>query len=172
MPGPRNVKIYNTQNNELLLEIPNVEVPSEQILTSAIYGGTSSLKFLQIIDDVNIRIAPDETRIRFYNLDSIPITFTITPTIGLQDKFLQSGQGTEYYNVPPGDYNIQISWSNQTPNQKSKNVSIRFNPGRIYTLYFINSINPDDLSYSVANIPQIVLMVDGNTLYDKCNLLY
>ena len=154
-----------------MLETPIV-APNEQILTIALFGGTSNLKFLQIVDDINVRVTPDETKIRFYNLDSIPITFTVNPVIDTQSRSLTSGEGTEYYNVSPGNYNIQISWPSELPGYRPKSVNITLNPGRIYTLYFINSINPDSPSYSVANIPQVVLVVDGNTLYEKCSLYY
>jgi hypothetical protein len=165
VPGVRNIKIYNAQTNSILLEIPNFEMPTGQILTGALYGGTNSLKFEAIIDDINEDVAPDQTKVRFYNLDSTPITFTLNPSIGFTSRALASGEGTEYYQVSPGEYSFQISTSNQRP----RNIKVIFNPGRIYTLYVISSVNPNSLDYAQANIPQIVLMADGNTLYDKCN---
>jgi Domain of unknown function (DUF4397) len=165
VPGVRHIRIYNAQTNSLLLEIPNFEVPAGQILTGALYGGTNSLKFEAIIDDVNEDIDPDQSKVRFYNLDSIPVTISLNPSIGFTSRDLASGEGTEYYEISPGEYNFQISTSNQRP----RSIKIRFNPGRIYTLYITSSVNPDSQDYALANISQIVLVVDGNTLYDKCN---
>lgn len=167
VPGNRNVKIYSSQNNTLLLEIPTIEIPFGQIMTGAFYGMPNGLRFLSITDDINETVMPDETKVRFYNLNAYAITFTLTPTVGLESRALASGEGTSYSRINPGEYNLQITFSNQRP----KNVKIRFNPGRIYTLYIISSINPSSPDYLQSNIPQIVLVVDGNTLYDKCNHL-
>jgi hypothetical protein len=123
------------------------------------------LKFVSIIDDINQDVAHDQTKVRFYNLDSIPVTFSLTPSGGFASRALASGEGTAYLQINPGDYNFQISIMSQRP----KTIKITFNPGRIYTVYIISSINPDSPNYAQGNIPQVVLIVDGNTLYNKCN---
>ena len=164
VPGRRNVKIYNSGTNTLLLEIQDFEIPAGQIITYAFYGSPSNLKLIQIVDDVNERLSRDRTKIRFYNLDSNNITLGTNPVIGTPSRALTSGQGSEYFEVNPGTYNLQVSSSNQRP----KTISLNLNPGRLYTTYIFGSVNPDSPNYSKLNISQIILVVDGNTLFHKC----
>jgi hypothetical protein len=163
-PGGRNIKIYNSQNNKLLLEIKDYVIVPGQIITCAVLGSLDNLKFIQIIDDINETVMPDQTKIRFYNLDSSLITFSITPVALSID--LTSGDGTKYTKVNPGDYNLQISLPDQ--NTTSKFIKISFNPGKIYTIYIVGSIDPNSPHYAQFNIPQVVLVVDGNTLLHQC----
>jgi hypothetical protein len=163
-PGKRIIKIYNAQNNKLLLEITDYETIPGQIMTLAAFGSLNNLKFMSIIDDIKETIMPDQTKIRFYNLDASSITFNLTP--GSISTDLTSGSSTHYTRINPGDYNLQIRLLNQ--NAHPLNIKISFKPGRIYTIYFVGSISPDSPDYVQLNIPQVVLSVDGNTLFNKC----
>jgi hypothetical protein len=162
-PGPRNLKIYESQSNNLLLELENLNIPGGQILTHAIFGSLNNLLYLPVIDDINETVARDQAKVRFYNLDASTITLTLNPTIGLTSRALASGRGTNYIGVNPGNYSLEI----RTPSL-SISLTINFNQGRIYTVYIIPSVSPDSPNYSVANIPQVILVVDGNTLFHKC----
>jgi hypothetical protein len=162
-PAKRNIKIYNAQNNKLLLEIKDYETFPGQIMTLVAFGSLDNLKFMPIIDDINETIMPDQTKLRFYNLDASSITFNLTP--GSISNDLTSGGSTEYTRINPGDYNLQIRLMNQ--NSAPINMKISLKPGRIYTLYFVGSVSPDSPEYA-HNIPQVVLSVDGNTLFNKC----
>lgn len=161
-----NLQIYNSKNNELLLEIPDYKLPNGQIITCAAFGSVNNIKFIQIIDDINETVMPDETKIRCYNLDGSLIKFSVTQNISIS-RTLDSGKGTEYTKISPGEYRLEFGSPNQ--NIPSKNINITFNPGRIYTLYFVGSVSPDSKNYAQLNIPQLVLTVDGNTLFSKCN---
>lgn len=164
IPGKRNIKIYQSQTNNLLLEDQAFEISGGQIFTYAFWGSSNNFKFLTILDDINENLAPDRTKVRFYNLDSTNITFIANPPMGMPSIALAPGQGTNYIQVNPGIYNLQIN----SLNQITKNISISFKPGRIYTVYFFASVNPDSPIYTQANISQVALVVDGNTLFDKC----
>jgi hypothetical protein len=161
-PGPRNTKVYQSQSNNLLLEVPDIVVPPSQILTVAVFGSSNNLKYMPIIDDINVNVAPDQTKIRFYNLDASDVAFTITSPIGSTSISLASGTGNEYTQINPGEYKLQIR------STATINITLNLKPGRIYTLYIIGSVSPDSPSYAQANIPQVVVTVDGNTLFDKC----
>ena len=167
IPGMRNLKVYESQSNNLLLEVPDFEISGGQIFTYAFFGSTSNLILLPIIDNINENIEPDQTKVRFYNLDSNVITFSANPSIGVQSRALSSGQGTDYFPVNPGIYTLRIISSNNRP----KVISVSLKPGRIYTIYFFASINPDAPNYNQDNISQVALVVDGNTLFGKCILL-
>jgi hypothetical protein len=161
-PGPRNTKLYQTQTNDLLLELPNIDVPSGQIITAAVFGSSNNLQYMPIVDDINETIKPDKTKLRFYNLDAFDVAFSFTSSIGSTSRSLASGIGTEYIQVNPGEYRLQIRSTNPI------NMTLNLKPGRIYTIYIIGSVSPDSPSYSHLNIPQVILSVDGNTLFNKC----
>jgi len=169
-PGIKNFKIYNSLDNSLLLEINNFEVIPGQILTYALYGSLDNIQVLPIIDDINEIVARDESIVRIYNLDSYTIGFTINKDTELETVSLSAnlspGEGTDYMSAISGNYNLEI----RTPNQPiiPKAITITLNPGRIYTIYIIGSVSPDDPDYDFANIPQVVLVVDGNTIFNQC----
>jgi hypothetical protein len=159
-PGARNLKIYESQTDNLLLEIEDFEIITGQIITDVVFGSPSDLKFVPIVDDVNETIMPDETKVRIYNLDATDIQFQI----GSLNTTLASGTGTEYMQINPGAYPLEIT----VPNQRPKIINMNFNVGRIYTIYIIGNISPDSPNYSQLNIPQVILVVDGNTMFSKC----
>jgi hypothetical protein len=164
-PGPRNIKVYQSKSDNLLLELENLDLPGGQIITDAYAGSLNNIKRIRIIDDINESVLPDQTKIRFYNLDAADITFTFGQAADLQSNILASGSGTNYILINPGNYNLEIRSANQA---KSTKTRIPINSGRIYTVYFIASTDPSSPNYSNINIPQVVLVVDGNTFFHKC----
>lgn len=164
VPGKRNVKIYQSQTNNLLLEVQDFEIPAGQIMTYAFFGSPSSLRLLPIIDDVNEKVMRDSTKVRFYNLDANSITFSANPNIGFTSRALASGEGTTYFETNPGNYTLQLRSSTQRP----QTVTITLNPSRLYTVYFFGSVNPDSPNYAQTNILQVTLVADGNSLFHKC----
>jgi hypothetical protein len=164
-PGPRNIKVYQSKSDNLLLELENLNLIGGQMITDVYTGSLNNIKFIRIIDDINERVLPDETKIRFYNLDASPITFSINPAIGLASRVLNTGGGTNYTLISPGNYNLEFRSDNQTVSAKTR---ITLKPGRIYTVYFIGSADPNSPNYAQINIPQVVLVVDGNTFFHKC----
>jgi len=147
-----------------VLEIKDLVVVGGQLITFAAVGGLNNFKFIPIIDDINETIRPDQTKIRFYNLDGSNISLNIDT--GLLSADLPSGGSTTYTLISPGEYNLQIRTIEQ--DKHPVNMKINFKPGRIYTLYIIPSVDPYSNNYHNVNIPQIVLTVDGNTLFAKC----
>ena len=90
--------------------------------------------------------------------------FTLSSPSGSSTIALDSGSGSNYTQIDPGSYSLALT----IPGQRPKTINIIFNPGRIYTVYIINSISPDTPGYDQANIPQVILVVDGNTIFTKC----
>jgi len=162
--GPRNLKVYETNTKNLLFEAENFDIPSGQLITQLVYGSVSDFKFVPIIDDINEGVSPDETKIRFYNLTNYNVNVSLSSSIGSSALTLDSGSGSKYTQIKPDSYTLEI----RTPNQRPKTISINFKPGRIYTIYIINSTNPDTPGYEQINIPQVILVVDGNTVFTKC----
>lgn len=165
-PGERNVKIYSSTDKKLLLELTSCEIVPGQVITCAVFGSLDDLKFIPIIDDINETVMPDQTKVRFYNLDSSTIALTFGSNSSSITTDLASGDGTKYTQINPGDYNLQCSLLNINTN--SKKIKISFNPGKIYTVYIVGSVDPNSPNYSQLNIPQVVLVVDGNTLFNQC----
>jgi hypothetical protein len=162
--GKRNFKVYQSQTDNLLLEIQDFDIPPGQILTYAFFGSPSNVKMLPLLDDINEDVVRDRTKVRFYNFDSLGVTFSANPSMGFTSRALASGEGTNYIEVNSGNYNLELRPSNQRP----KTITITFNPGRLYTVYFFGSVNPDSPNYTQNNILQVALVVDGNTLFNKC----
>jgi len=160
--GTRNAKIYESKTNKILLELEGFEIPGGQILTYGLYGSIDNLQYAPIVDDINETIMPDKTKVRFYNLDSTNITYTLTSPNNSSSTALVSGKGTSYFAINPGDYRLEVRSTNPI------SINIQFNPGRIYTVYIIGSMDPSSPGYAQANIPQVILVVDGNTIFDKC----
>jgi len=109
---------------------------------------------------------PDQTKFRIFNLDSFAITFDIALPTGLVSTALSSGSGTSYTRIVPGSYRLHVHSHN--PITPTKSVIIPFNPGRIYTIYIVPSIDPSSSIYNQANIPQVIMVIDGNTCFNKC----
>jgi hypothetical protein len=164
-PGPRNLKIYEANTKNLLLEIKDIDIILGQLITDPIYGSKDNLKFVQLIDDINESIMPDETKVRIYNLTSSGVQFTLSsPTTSPMTLALSSGNGTKYTKITPSRHSLKINFASQN----SKTININLKPGRIYTVYIIDNISSDSPNYTQLNIPQVILVVDGNTLFAKC----
>lgn len=162
-----NVKIFPTGTKDKpLADINNIKTPVGQILTFAITGSVEDINIIPIIDDINERIRPDETKIRFYNLDNSVISFEMSLPQGSISQSLSYLQSTNYNLINSGRHRFQVSSSN--PNVRPIDINIDLKPGRIYTLYITGSMDPNSPGYKTGNIPQIILAVDGNTLYNKC----
>jgi hypothetical protein len=166
--GPYDIQVFLTGTKDKpLVDIKNLQIPTGQIITFAILGSSKELKLLPIIDDINETIMRDETKIRFYNLNGPNIAFTMSMPNGSISSSLNSGNGTGYYKVNHGKHVFEVRSSSQ--NVKPIITGIDLKPGIIYTLYITGSIDPSSPSYAQLNIPQIVLVVDGNTFLSKCN---
>lgn len=66
----------NTKDNSLL-DIRDLNAPKGQIITFVALESIKDIKIISIIDDINETIKSDEKRIRFYNLDSSTIMFSM-----------------------------------------------------------------------------------------------
>jgi len=76
--GKYDIQVYSAKENILVFEIEEFEIIGGQILTFAGAVDEEGIRFLPIIDDVNERVDPDETKIRFFNLDGGSISITLT----------------------------------------------------------------------------------------------
>jgi Domain of unknown function (DUF4397) len=154
-----NVRYYPSGNKDnILLELKNYALHGGQIMTFALVDFSKGMEVLAIIDDINERVMPDETKVRIYNLDASDLTFALDNT----SRGLEPGVGTEYFEINPGKYRLEVKTTNQ------KSMTIDLNPGRIYTIYIVGSINAKSPNYATHNIPQVILATDGNTVFSKC----
>jgi hypothetical protein len=160
-PGPEIIKVYSSQGHNLLLQVDTSIIPG-QIMTQVIWGSLNTLKLLPIIDDINQDIRPDQTKFRFYNLGASSAIFTLTSPKSSTSTTLASGNGSSYNEISPGVYKLEVRSTNPV------NTTLTLKPGRIYTIYILSSVSPDSKDYAQTNIPQVILVVDGNTLFDKC----
>lgn len=162
-----NITIFPTGNREkTLADIKDIRLPLGQIITLAITGSVDNINILPIIDNINERITTDQTKIRIYNLDNSVISFQMSSPNGSINDSLSYLQGTAYTLINPGSHRFQLASNN--PNLQPIDINIDLNPGRIYTLYVTGSMDFNSPGYKTGNIPQIILSVDGTTLYNPC----
>jgi hypothetical protein len=164
VPGIYDFSFYSPSNNTLLFEIKNLEVPTDQLSTLVVTGSLENLRVLQVIDDINQKVDADETKVRIYNLTLDKIAYNIASSNYNNSGELLYRSGTNYLEIPPGVGKLQI----QLPNGNTQSLNINLNPGRIYTIYVAESLDPTSPSYELANILQFIQVVDGNTVLTKC----
>jgi hypothetical protein len=162
--GVYNIQIYltGTKDNPII-ELKQVQIYQDQILTLLLVGTANNIELVTAVDDINQTVNPDESMIRIFNLTRDYLTYSI----GSIYSGLSSKTGTEYISISPGAYKLEIN-----PPHRSHKISITviINPGKIYTIYILESVPPDSPQYEFSNIYQILQVVDGNTLLKKCDL--
>jgi Domain of unknown function (DUF4397) len=164
VPGIYDFRFYSPQNNTLLFEIDDLEVPTDQISTLVVTGDLENLGVVQVLSDINQRVDADETKIRIFNLTLDKLAFNINSSNYNNSGELQERSGTNYLEIPPGEARLQV----QRPNGNIQSLNLTLNPGRIYTIYVAESLDPTSPSYELGNILQFIQVVDGNTILHKC----
>jgi hypothetical protein len=164
IPGVYNFRFYSPLNNTLLFEIKNLEVPANQLSTLVVTGNLENLRVLEVIDDINEKVDADETKVRVFNLTTDKIAYNISLNNYNNSGELLYRSGTNYVKTSPGEAVLQV----QLPNGKTQTINLDLNPGRIYTIYVAESLDPTSPSYKLGNILQFILVVDGNTAIIKC----
>ena len=164
VPGIYNFRFYSPLDNTLLFEIRDLEVPTDQLSTLVVTGSLENLQVLQVIDDINQRVNADETKIRIFNLTTDKIAYNISSTGYNRSGELLYRSGTDYLEITPGEGKLQV----QLPNGNIQALNLSLNPGRIYTIYIAESLDPTSPSYELGNILQFIMVVDGNTTLHKC----
>jgi hypothetical protein len=164
LAGVYNIQIYLTGTKDTpIIEIKVVQIYQEQIITLVIAGTINNIEIVTVVDDINQTIKPDESMVRIFNLTHNFLTYSI----GIIYSGLVSNKGTAYIKMSPGTYTLEVR-----PPARShiKAVKVDLNPGKIYTIYILESVRPDSPQYQNANIYQILQVVDGNTILKKCKL--
>lgn len=164
IPGVYNFRFHSPLNNTLLFEIKNLEVPPNQLSTLVVTGSMENLSVLQVIDDINEKVDADETKVRVFNLTTDKIVYNISSNSYSDSGELLYRSGTNYFKAHPGEGVLEV----QLPNGKSQTVNLELNPGRIYTIYVAESVDPTSPAYKLGNILQFIHVVDGNTALIKC----
>lgn len=164
LAGVYNIQIYLTGTKDTpIIEIKEVDIYQDQIITFLIVGTINNIKIVTAVDDINQTIKPDESMGRIFNLTHDYLTYSI----GSIYSGLVSNTGTAYIKMSPGAYTLEVR-----PPARSHIISMKvsLNPGKIYTIYILESVRPDSPQYQHANIYQILQVVDGNTILKKCVL--
>lgn len=164
VPGTYNFRFYSTKDNTLLFEIKDLEVPTNQLFTIVITGSLQNLQSLLVTDDINQRVDSDETKVRIYNLTLSKISASISSSAYNKYGELLQETGTSYLDIVPGVASLQV----QLPNGNTQTTNLNLSPGRIYTIYIAESLDPTSPFYKQGNILQFIQVVDGNTLLVKC----
>jgi len=168
--GVYNIKIYLAGSKDTLLsEINELQIIGEQIITFVISGTLDNMDITVVIDDINQNVFPDRAKTRIADFTLKTLSFTMISGPNSFTGQLNVNQNSEYIDTPTGEYILEI-----VPFQRNNGISVRVNisPGRIYTLYILESIPPTSPFYEEGNIYQVIQVVDGNTYFEKCEAFY
>lgn len=165
LAGVYNIQVYLTGTKDTpIIEIKEVQIYQGQIITLVIAGTITNIEIVTAVDDINQTIKPDESMVRIFNLTHDFLTYSIGSMIY---SGLVSYKGTGYIKMSPGPYTLEVR-----PPHRSHIIAVKVSltPGKIYTIYILESVRPDSPQYQSANIYQILQVVDGNTILKKCEL--
>ena len=135
-------------------------------MTLAITGDSNNLKLVPIIDNVEKKTTPNKSVVRFYNLTPNPLIFLMALDGYKLGRQVESNNGSEYIDILIGNYILEVFASDGIGQILSKNV--KMNADKIYTLYCVGTSKPELKKLGLGYNFQIVQVVDGNTIIEKC----
>jgi hypothetical protein len=165
--GRNTVRVYLAQQKKVpTLVLIGAEIPEGQVMTLAVIGTLSEVQLVSIIEDVNQKVFPDQTKARFVNLTPNPLAVTASSNGRTINRLLSSGQITEYETVRSGEY--KVTAATQGTGGPLPTTTVNLNPGRLYTIYILTNVESVNQSFIPGRQYEIVSSVDGNTIFKKC----
>ncbi|PRR78911.1 hypothetical protein CLLI_12500 [Clostridium liquoris] len=155
-PGYYTLKIFvSGKTSNPIIDTSFFATPNN-IFTAAAAGNLNNIH-LKLIEDIPMTIVPGTTMIRFIHLspDTPTVNVALTSREGIIFNNVSFGEVTNYQQVSPGHYGIQITAAH------SGSVilivpSTPFGPNKFYSIYAVG--------LSAGNPPlQVLLPLDGNS---------
>ncbi|MBP1864162.1 hypothetical protein BD780_001800 [Clostridium tetanomorphum] len=155
IPGYYNVKIYPAGNTSTPVINTNFSLENNKIITAAAIGTVENM-YLKLIEDTPMDLPAGKTMIRFIHLSpNAPSVNVSLPNSSLSFNNVSFGQVTNYKEIPPGTYTVELRVSG-TGNVVLTAPNMRLGPNKIYSIYAIGLAGD--------NPPlQILLPLDGNS---------
>ncbi len=165
--GKYSVQVYltNTKDNPLL-EVNDIEIIGNQLMTIAITGDLNNLKLVSIIDNVEQKPKPNKSVIRLYNLTPDPLIFLMSSNGYKLARNVESNSGNGYMEILTGTYQLGVRPANEIGQILS--IQIKMNEDKIYTIYCTGTSNPELKKLGLGYNFQIFQVIDGNTIIEKC----
>lgn len=165
----RNIQVYEYGTKNLLLEVPEFEITGGQIFTFTIDRVGENLEVLAIRDDINEKVYPDETKVRFVNLTGEELTVDMTYIRGGIPKIIEiipPANVSNYVKTREGSYTIQAGTNK--PGAYNPRARIALPIGKLTTIYIVGSLDPTSKLFQEGGSAQFVIIVDGNTAFTIC----
>lgn len=153
--GRYRIRIFRrgTQINPLLDR--NIVIPQGKIFTLAATGLIPNLE-LRAVEDTIEPLRPGRAKIRFVHFSPGAPAVDLTLYNGdIIFKNVSYGGITEYKEIAPGNYNLQLRVAN-TDQKVLLLPNTRFGPDKFYTIYAVGLVNREPKL-------QVVIPLDGNT---------
>ncbi|MGL5314794.1 MAG: DUF4397 domain-containing protein [Peptostreptococcaceae bacterium] len=153
--GNHRVDIYAAGTKEEPLISRMVNIPEEEMITSAIIGKPEDLDLLVINDHIETLPSDEYSTFRIVHLVPGGPSVDILIDGELFFKDINYKEGTQYVDANPGEYKIKIIQNSD--DKVLLPLRIKLKPDRIYTIYIIE--NKGEIG--------VIQSVDGNTYICK-----
>ena len=165
----RNIRVYETGTQNLLLEVPEYQVIGGQIFTFTLNRVGENLNILGVTDDINQKVYPDETKVRFINLTGEFINVEITHIRELIPPIrvpLEHAGVSDYIEAMAGSYKIYATTNKQGSYNPTARIALPV--GKLTSIYLVGSLDPASKLFQEGGSAQFVIIVDGNTIFTIC----
>jgi hypothetical protein len=168
--GDHNIKIYSDQQSDTpLIELNNIDIPTNQIATLVTWKVGESLQTIILIDDVTQRLYRDKTVFRIVNVTTDNLSINVTSPDGQYNvnRNLRPGEYDGYLTRNPGLYTFSFTLSSQ---EKSELIRRTLNnmAERIYTEYIVGTMDTNSVAHQQGYYLEFVLSLDGNIIIQQC----
>lgn len=168
--GNSTIRVYSDNNRDTpILELNNVDIPTNQAVTIPIWKVRESLQAIILIDDVTQRVYPDRYVFRIINLSPDDLTINVsTPELNYYvTRSLGSGEYEGYLVRDPSTSTFEFNMPSKVDLRPIR-ITLNHRASRIYTEYIVGSIDLYSQTYQKGYPLEIVLSVDGNTVIRQC----
>jgi Domain of unknown function (DUF4397) len=168
--GDRNIKIYSDQQPDSpLIELNNVDIPTNQIATLVTWKVGESLQTMILIDDVTQQLYRDKTVFRIVNVstDNLSINITSPDAQYNVNRNLRHGEYDGYLTRNPGLYTFVFTLSSQEQSELIRRT-LNNRAERIYTEYIVGTMDTNSVAHQEGYYLEFVLSIDGNIIIKQC----
>jgi hypothetical protein len=165
--GKYSIQVYltNTKDNPLL-EVNDIEIIGNELMTITITGNLNNLKLASIRDNIEQKPKPNKSVVRFYNLTPNPLIFLMSSNGYKLARNVESNSGNEYMEILKGTYQLGVRPGDEIG--QILNIKLKMDENKIYTIYCTGTSNPELKKLTLGYNFQIVQVIDGNTVIEKC----
>ena len=133
------ISIFETENKDAPVLSSILSIDEDEKLTLAIIKNQNNTRFMAI-PDAQVPIDPNKSMIRFVHLSpNAPAVDITLPDGTILLNNISYEQGTDYLEVEPSDYTLQVRVA-ETPNVVLTIPDIILKPDNFYTIYALGLV--------------------------------